>query len=203
MTTGGKTGAGHGGQTAAQVATAVTAEATARTAAIAAADDAFPFLETIDARLIPSAAVIAANTLVAFRLRSHPTVTATLTQVSIYIGTANGNVDVGLYASDGTTLTEVASTGSTATAGTNAVQTIPLASSVLPVLGQDYYALLISDSATLTLGRYVGVPGINLIDKVAVTKAVTYATDSGLPASATLASLTTGIGNTTWIRFRP
>lgn len=170
-------------------------------AAIAAASGDMPFVETVDGKVIPSATTVGANFLICYRVRVNKALT--VATATWFVGTANGNLDVGLYTSDGSTLTLAASTGSTAAAGTNALQTANLDTSVPLVAATDYYIGLITDSATLALGRIAGLAVINNLDKIGIVKAVTYATDSGLPSSATLASLSTGILPTTWIRLRP
>jgi hypothetical protein len=75
-----------------------------------------------------------------------------MTKLSVFIGTASGNVDVGIYSSDGTTLTRLVSSGSTAAAGASAVQTITVASAAL-VPSFSYYLAVAPDNATVTIGR--------------------------------------------------
>ncbi len=76
-----------------------------------------------------------------------------LTSLSIYIGGASGNVDVGIFTRSGTTYTLVASSGSTAAAGTNAMQTIALTAAYTLSPGTDYYFGEVADNGTVTIGR--------------------------------------------------
>ena len=69
------------------------------------------------------------------------------------IGSASGNAKVALYTSDGTTATQVATSGSTATAGSNAQQDILFGTAKIVVPFQDYYAFLVCDNTTVTIFR--------------------------------------------------
>lgn len=85
----------------------------------------------------------------------------TISTIKIYIGTASGNVDVGVYSWDGTTATRLASAGSTVAAGASAIQTLTLSASVALVPGKDYFLGFAADNTTVTVGRLsvVGVIG--------------------------------------------
>lgn len=76
-----------------------------------------------------------------------------ITNLSLYIGGASGNVDVGIFTRNGTTYTLVASSGSVAAAGTNAIQTIPLTAPYWLMPGVNYYFGEVADNATVTIGR--------------------------------------------------
>ena len=77
----------------------------------------------------------------------------TITSLTIYIGTASCIVDVGIFTRSGTTYTLVASSGSTAAAGTNATQTIALTAAYTLQPGIDYYFAEVADNGTVTIGR--------------------------------------------------
>lgn len=83
-----------------------------------------------------------------------------MSQLSVYVGTSSGNLDVGVYVSDGTTLTRLASAGSTAMAGTNTTQTIAVSAITLSP-GQNYYFAVALDNGTGTIGR-AGTPGASI-----------------------------------------
>lgn len=96
-----------------------------------------------------------------------------ITNLSIYIGTASGNVDVGIFTKSGTTFTLVASSGSTAAAGTAAIQTIPLTAVYTLSPGIDYYFGEVADNGTVTIGRSsavaVTVPGLGVENGIKAT----------------------------------
>ena len=168
---------------------------------IADASADYAFVETTDHRAVGGVTAVGQNFGIFFLVR--PSKEITVSQASWFVGTANGNIDVGLYSSDGTTLTRVARTGSVAAAGASAIQTAALDAPATLLPGTDYYIALVTDSATLTLGRVLGTAAVNLLDKTGILKAVTFATLPGLPASSTIASLNQGATATSWIRLRP
>lgn len=122
----------------------------------------------------------------------------TVSQVKFYVATQNGNIDIGIYQSDGTTLTKIASTGSTAV-GAIGMQTIALTGSVTLDPANDYYLGFILDG-TGSLGRPASLvnAAVSLQEKMAVTKAQTFP----LPATTTLASLSSGIASIPWVRVK-
>jgi len=77
--------------------------------------------------------------------------TGTITSLSLFVATASGNVDVGVYSASGTNRTKIASAGSTANAGTNAWQTFAVSA---PVNAGDVVDLVCSyDNNTATFAR--------------------------------------------------
>src|SRR5690349_5631390 len=122
------------------------------TAAIAASigGDQMDFIETCSPVGV-STATDAANQATFHRIRVSKSIT--VSQMTIFVATASGNIDLGIYQSDGTTLTRLASTGSTAVAGTNAIQTINLSASVTTQPGIDYYLACSRDNATAAIAR--------------------------------------------------
>jgi hypothetical protein len=112
--------------------------------------------------------------------------TLTISTLSIFVAVSSGNVDLGIYRSDGTTLTKIASTGSTVVAGTAAWQTIALTASVVLVPGYRYYlAAEFSVGATISVHRSQINATVAELDKRAVSIAVG---SFPLPATITLAS---------------
>lgn len=83
----------------------------------------------------------------------HPILmTTTLTQIVYKVGTQNGNIDLGVYSFDGTTMTKVATTGSTACPASGIARTT-LSATLNP--GTRYYLAFITDSASATFIRLV------------------------------------------------
>lgn len=123
-----------------------------------------------------------------------------VTNMHIYIGAAAGNIDLGIYTgtlSGG--LTKVASTGSTAAAGSSALQTIALTAAYTLQPGIDYWFAFgsTSGSTTLTVARSAGVVALVLTtDTLALTAIKASAWSSGLPASLSSLSATS---NTVWV----
>lgn len=78
-----------------------------------------------------------------------------LTGVKYGVASASGNVDVGLYTlnANGTDLDRQASSGSTAVAGTNAIQTVNFTSAVNVIPGRDYWLAIAIDNAVATVSR--------------------------------------------------
>lgn len=118
-----------------------------------AASDQFDFVQTFD----PRASVLATGTLTANKANlslvrvGKP---VTVNGITFYVAAASGNADVGVYSWDGTTATRLASSGSTAVAGTAANQRIALGAAVTLLPGANYYLALALDNATATIGRF-------------------------------------------------
>jgi len=106
-------------------------------------------------------------------------------RLTVVIGTAVGNIDLGLYTYDGTTFTRQVSTGSTAAVGTNALQTLTLTDTdVQP----DWYAAIGLDGSGLTTARVAhSAASPNGLTKRAYIK--TSAWSSGLPDTITGAAV--------------
>lgn len=111
------------------------------------------WLETFDPR-DPSAALatLAANT--AYLSLIRPSAPIRISSLVVEIGGASGNIDFGVFTStDASTFTLLASTGSTASAGTNALQTIALTSAVTLTPGISYWFSVAADNAIVTILR--------------------------------------------------
>lgn len=154
-------------------------------------------LEPMDPRYVTAASAIAGIStayLIKFRVQK-PTIA---TALSIYVGAASGNVDLGIFSStDGVAFTLLGSTGSTLSAGTNAAQTINLPVNVLLAPGTNYWAALAADNTTLTVGQIANASGVAAINKTALTKAALFPLAGFSTASASgrapyLAITTTG-----------
>jgi hypothetical protein len=110
---------------------------------------------------------------------------------TIFVATAAGNADTGVYQSDGTTATRLASNGGTAVTGTGAVQSLTF-TTVECVPGVDYYgALALTDGTTAAIAR---LTGLNANITILGRRLVSFASSYPLPASFTLAS---GTGSST------
>jgi hypothetical protein len=142
---------------------------------------ALPYVETVPVAVATTATALAANTayLLKFRVRSKTRVKT----ISVLVGTASGNADVGIYRSNGTTLTRMTSSGATAIAGTGAEQIHALAD-VWLLPGVDYYLAYAADNATATIHRTTITAAWGNVQK----RAVAIATSYPLPATITLAS---------------
>lgn len=111
----------------------------------------------------------------------------TVTKAYARITTASGNIDMGIYSSDGTTLTRVGSSGTTAcpTAANNA--NVTLTGSVNLVPGVIYYAAVSSDNAVVSMMKpgftpmFTGTGGGDFCG--------TVATSFPLPSSLLLSTL--------------
>lgn len=112
-------------------------------------------------------------------------VSFTATRMFSYNGASvSGNIDVGIYSSEGN---RIVSSGSTAQAGTNALQEFDLTDTTLvPGL---YYMAVSMDNTTGTLFRSVlGVRNVRLANMMQMASAFP------LPASATFAGCVTSYG---------
>jgi hypothetical protein len=137
-------------------------------------------IEPIDGRLFSGGAAVAADTayLVWFRVDRPITVAA----MEYLCSTAAGNVDLGVYSTaDFATLTRLGSTGATAAAGANAIQSINLTAPVLLVPGTDYFAGLVGSSASLVVARNGQFGNLSAATKTALMKTAS----NPLPASIT------------------
>jgi hypothetical protein len=131
-----------------------------------------------------SAAYPAANT--AYFYPFSMAAPALITKLVAYNGaTASGNLDLGIYAEDGTRLV---SAGSTAQAGTNTLQVVDITPDVLIGPGVFYFAIVL-DNTTGTIFRCAVAGGP--AQYVAMLGGAQMASAFPLPATATLASLAT------------
>ena len=141
------------------------------------------FVQSFDSvGLLSSGATSANNGFLALVRVAKPIKVST---IKIFVGTASGNVDAGVYSSDGTTATRLASAGSTAAAGANAIQTLALSTPVTLQPGVDYYLAFAPDNATVAIGRASATGAVVALGNRALTKATSFP----LPASFTLASM--------------
>lgn len=76
-----------------------------------------------------------------------------VSSIVVGIGTSSGNIDAGIYDLVGTTWTRRASAGSTAAAGTNALQTLAMTAPVWLTPGKDWWIAVVADNTTITLAR--------------------------------------------------
>jgi hypothetical protein len=161
-----------------------------------AGGDQMPWVETCPHWAVTTASGAGANFPLFYRVRVAKAIA--VSSIAFYVATQNGNADVGIYQSNGTTLTKIASSGSTAVGVAVAVQSIALTAAVTLQPGVDYYLALSLDS-TASIGRaasMVSAP-VAAADATALTKAAAFP----LPASTTLASLS-GVSNVYWLRAR-
>ena len=107
-----------------------------------------------------------------------------VTKIVGRIGTASGNVDFGLYSSDGTTATLLNATGSIA-CPTAAVRVINTVTSTALSPGVTYFVAVAFDNATATLAKLGQVVGPSNV----LFQGGKIASSFPLPASVTLSSL--------------
>lgn len=93
----------------------------------------------------------------------------TITKLLWVNGAVAGNVDVGVYAEDGTRLVSI---GSTAVSGANAIQVADVTDTAI-ARGRYYTAMVADTITTLTIGSYVPAAGIcqaiGLLEQAGVT----------------------------------
>lgn len=153
----------------------------------AAGGDQMDFIETYNATTASTAGAVVANDANFQRVRVAKPIA--VTTMAYLVGTASGNVDLGIYDSSdgGTTLTRLASTGSTAASGSTAIQAIALTASLVLVPGKDYWLAFAADNATITAVR-VGPTAAYI-----ARKQRSFLKASSFPLPASVASLSGGI----------
>jgi len=143
-----------------------------------------PYVQTVPPNALTTAQVwTSANAAVLHRVRvSAP---MTVSKMIYPIGTASGNVDLGIYTSvdGGENLTRVASSGSTAAAGATTVHEVTLTAPYELMPGVDYWLAMAADNTTLTTVRSAG-PNASTMGylRMSVLKS------SAFPLPATIAS---------------
>lgn len=121
-----------------------------------------------------------------FKILDPRTTPLLIAKLSYYCITAAGNVDLGVYWSDGTTIWKVCSSGLIAASGSSAVQTLDAATPAMTPVGVDLYAAFYASNAGLAYGRVNGTTAILTLGKRMLAK--TSATS--LAASYALSDLT-------------
>ena len=155
----------------------------------AAGGDQLPYLSLPAAPSATGVAWPAANTAEFIRFRVGKALA--ITQMAYGVGTAAGNVDLGIYAGDGTTWTRLASTGSTPAAGSG-TQTIALSAPLTLQPGTDYWLAMAADSTALAAMRQSFASPMGLFGFQYFAKAAAFP----LPATVTVPAGTT---YTPWI----
>lgn len=109
-----------------------------------------------------------------------------ITAMKYGCASASGNVDMGIYdsADGGANLNRLASTGSTACAGTNAIQQVNLTASLMVYPGKDYWLAIAFDNATVTVARNSINSFVTLSENYRGIKATSF------PLPTTIATLT-------------
>lgn len=114
----------------------------------------------------------------------------------IFVVSSNGNLDIAIYSDDGAQYARMASTGSTAVSGTNAIQTVALSSSFTAMPGVDYWATLVLDG-TASIARIAGLHAAF----TGFRNRVLAKASANIPAPATIAYSPGGTANVPWIGF--
>lgn len=147
-----------------------------------------PWLETYPAPIMPGTGATAANQALLSRA-SRLSQAVAINYLRYYVGGASGNIDLGIYTWDGATgFTRVASTGSTASSGTNAAQIVALAAPVVLVPGVDYFLALAADNAVVTFGRFAFSAGAGAATQRCFTKASSFPLPASIASASTTAS---------------
>ena len=154
------------------------------------------FLANVPIGAVGNAGSPLANFLVCYLVRTARVVAISSISVWIHANPSGGNFDVGVFQSDGTTLTQLASSGSTVAGSATTVQTVALTATVYLHPGIDYYYALITDNGTVTFGRasMIGA-GIGAVEKQSVVKSQTFP----LPTTVALSTLTSGVQSIYWL----
>lgn len=155
------------------------------------------FIEPMDPRFFTAtSAYSGAST--AYLLKFRLSKATTATSLTYSVGAASGNVDLGIFTStDNLNFTLLGSSGSTASAGTNANQTIALTANVNLVPGVNYWAAISSDNTTLTVAQISNASAVSVLSKAVLSKAslfplATFVTPSAPGRAPYVAVTTTG-----------
>jgi hypothetical protein len=143
------------------------------------------YIETVPAALSATAAALTANR--AYLMHFRVVGPLTLATISVSVGTASGNICAGVYSSDGTTLTRIATTGSVAVVGAAANQTLTLTTPVEVLPGTDYFLAVAVDNATATIRH---VSSLDFAWLALGRRNISI--DSAFPLPATIALASTG-----------
>lgn len=152
------------------------------------------FFQSFDGRVAGSSTAISAN---AVYLQRIPRVTEPkrVVAINVFVGNAAGNLDVGIYRDDPAgTATRVGSAGSTAAAGTNAIQRLVMSGNVWLHADADFWASVGGTDAALTMTAISGNGTRNGMGSLNVVKGSAWS--SGLPASIATAA---GTAVTFWL----
>ena len=120
-----------------------------------------------------------------FKILDPRTAPVLIAKLSYYCITAAGNVDLGVYWSDGATIYRIASSGLIAAAGSSVVQTLDATVPASTPVGVDLYVAFYASSASLAYGRANGTTPILALGQRMISKA----TATSLAASYVLSGL--------------
>lgn len=158
-----------------------------------------PYVESIAPIRIAASGAIVGNTL---HIADLPMVAQPLAvaKVHVWVGTSSGNVDVGLWRSDDTTLTLLTSSGSTAVGTGSAEQIISLLATVVLQPRTQYYVGICPDNVTATWGR--DSAGVNFTAVGPVNPGGSKASQFPLASNATSVAHSgfTAVSNRFWMR---
>ena len=132
----------------------------------------------------------------AFFFRVRVAKSISITTISFFVGTASGNVDVGVFTSTdgGSTLTLARSSGSTAVAGSSAWQDVALTSAYVLNPGIDYWLAISVDNTTCTSYRVAVQAPIMLRKNMGLIKASLFplANTSSLSGATAIVAIEAG-----------
>lgn len=153
---------------------------------------------TVDSRYAGNVTAISANLALGSRVVIPRA--GTISGLSVFIGTASGNIDVGVYSVSGTSRTKLYSSGSTAAAGSNAWQSF---SPSLVVNAGDIVDFCIAvDNGTVTIGRIADSIGAlaslpsGYDSDASGSEVLTWAKSTSFPLPASFSSVTAASATT-------
>lgn len=116
------------------------------------------------------------------------TANVTLASITIHVETPSGNIDIGIYEWDGTTMSRIVSTGATDASGFSSNSTKTLDITNIPLYrGTRYFFAVAADNTTLSLGRFSGVTADT--PSQSIESIVAFYKGSSYPLPATVTSL--------------
>lgn len=153
------------------------------------------FVESVSHKAVSTVATAASGVCIMYKFRvGRP---GRLSTATVYVGTASGNIDIGICTSDGTNFVKQASTGSTVVAGSSALQAIAFTSPYTVQPGVDHWISLLVDNGTATLLRGATFAATNALSNMVVSKG---AVSIPIPASQAISGFT-GYDRLYWVRL--
>ena len=151
--------------------------------------ESFPdYAETFEPFGVTNAVFPAANN--ALLIRRVARRDLTIASISIFVATASGNVDAGIYLPSGADFARLGSSGSTAAAGAGAEQVLAISGGAIEVeRGAVFFFALAADNGTVSLARLANTSSaLGAIDGVLGAKASSFPLPATITASLGVAT---------------
>lgn len=145
------------------------------------------FIETAPWNYITAAVWPNANQAIGVLLPKRATPVA-LTRLGVFVNTASGNIDIGVYTWDGSQFVRQVSTGSTPASGSAAMQYITPSTAFRYNGVTDVWLWVAANNTTVSLGRAAGVAGITAINNRVATKTSSFPLPSTINSATTTAT---------------